>query len=291
MIAKAGLPKVPLIIGFLLSIITTIFGLAIPLLTREIVDGFAISSINIVIIIAIVAVFILQAVVDGTSMYLLSYVGQKVVARLREMMWKKLIRLPVSYFDGQQSGETVSRVVNDTGIVKDLISQHFPNFISGLISIIGAVIVLFIMDWKMTLIMFISVPVTAIIMIPLGSKMAKISKGLQDETAKFTGNIQQTLSEIRLMKSSNAENVEENKGFKGIKNLFGFGLKEAKIFALITPIMYTIVMIVIVVIIGYGGVRVAEGSMTTGSLVAFLLYLFQIIYPITAFAMFFTELI
>ncbi|KGR79472.1 ABC transporter ATP-binding protein [Ureibacillus manganicus] len=290
LIAKAGLPKMQLIFGFLLSIITTIFGLAIPLLTREIVDGFAVSSINIVIVIAIVAVFILQAIIDGTSMYLLSYVGQKVVANLREMMWKKLIRLPVSYFDKQQSGETVSRVVNDTGIVKDLISQHFPNFISGLISIIGAIIVLFIMDWKMTLIMFISVPVTAIIMIPLGSKMAKISRSLQDETATFTGNIQQTLSEIRLMKSSNAEVYEENKGFKGIKNLFKFGLKEAKIFALISPIMYTIVMIVIVVIIGYGGVRVAEGSMTTGSLVAFLLYLFQIIYPITAFAMFFTEL-
>ena len=290
LIAKAGLPKMQLIFGFLLSIITTIFGLAIPLLTREIVDGFAVSSINIVIVIAIVAVFILQAIIDGTSMYLLSYVGQKVVANLREMMWKKLIRLPVSYFDKQQSGETVSRVVNDTGIVKDLISQHFPNFISGLISIIGAIIILFIMDWKMTLIMFISVPVTAIIMIPLGSKMAKISRSLQDETATFTGNIQQTLSEIRLMKSSNAESYEENKGFKGIKNLFKFGLKEAKIFALISPIMYTIVMIVIVVIIGYGGVRVAEGSMTTGSLVAFLLYLFQIIYPITAFAMFFTEL-
>lgn len=290
LIAMSNLPKTPLIIGLILSIITTVFGLAIPLLTREFVDGFALSSINIIVVIAIIIVFILQAVIDGTSMYLLSYVGQKVVANLREIMWEKLIRLPVTYFDKQQSGETVSRVVNDTGIVKDLISQHFPNFISGLTSIIGAVIVLFIMDWKMTLIMFISVPLTAVIMIPLGSKMAKISKGLQDETAKFTGNIQQTISEIRLMKSSNAENFEEKRGFKGIKNLFTFGLKEAKIFALISPIMYSIVMIVIVAIIGYGGIRVAEGTMTTGSLVAFLLYLFQIIYPITAFALFFTEL-
>lgn len=123
-----------------------------------------------------------------------------------------MIRLPVSYFDTQQSGESVSRVVNDTGIVKDLISQHFPQFISGLISIIGAVIILFIMDWKMTLIMLISVPVTVVIMVPLGSKMAKISKGLQDETATFSGNIQQTISEIRLMKSSNAEKFEEQKG-------------------------------------------------------------------------------
>src|SRR5690606_41874935 len=93
-----------------------------------------------------------------------------------------------------------------------------------------------------------------------------------------------------LMKSSTAEGYEEDKGIKGVRKLLTFGLKEAKIFALIGPIMYTIVMIVIVVIIGYGGIRVANGSMTTGSLVAFLLYLFQIIFPITSFAMFFTQL-
>src|SRR5690606_33434420 len=210
--------------------------------------------------------------------------------RLREMMWFKLIRLSVSYFDKQPSGESVSRVVNDTGIVKNLISQQFPQFITGLITIIGAIIILLIMDWKMTLLMLIAVPVTFIIMMPLGSKMAKISKGLQDETATFTGEIQQTLSEARLMKASTAEEVEKTKGMKGIVKLYDFGLKEARIFALIGPFMYTVMMFVIVVIIGYGGIRVAEGTMSTGSLVAFLLYLFQIIYPVTSFAMFFTEL-
>ena len=106
----------------------------------------------------------------------------------------------------------------------------------------------------------------------------------------FSGGIQQTISEVRLMKSSTAETEEEKKGLAGIKNLYRYGLKEAKIFALIGPSIYTIMMLVIVAIIGYGGIRVAEGSMSTGSLVAFLLYLFQIIYPITSFAMFFTEL-
>src|SRR5690606_13032699 len=128
------------------------------------------------------------------------------------------------------------------------------------------------------------------IMMPLGARMAKISKGLQDETAKFTGDIQQTISEIRLTKASTAEDIEQEKGKRGINNLFKFGLREAKIFALIGPSMHMIMMFVIVVIIGYGGIRVAEGSLSTGSLVAFLLYLFQIIYPITSFAMFFTEL-
>lgn len=290
LIVSTGIPKGALALGLFFSIITTMVGLMIPLLTREFVDGFSLTTISTTLIIVIVAVFILQGVVDGVSTYMLAFVGQKVVANMREKMWLKMLRLPVSYFDAQKSGESVSRIVNDTGIVKDLISQHFPQFISGLISIIGAVIILFVMDWKMTLIMLISVPVTVAIMMPLGSKMAKISKGLQDETAVFSGKVQQTISEIRLMKSSNAETYEEQKGKEGIATLLRYGLKEAKIFALIGPFMHTVVMFVIVLIIGYGGIRVAEGTMSTGSLVAFLLYLFQIIFPITTFAMFFTQL-
>jgi len=290
LILSTGIPKLALAIGLIAGVLTTLAGLVVPLLTKNLVDGFSVSSLSVPIIIAIGVAFILQAVIDGVSIYSLSYVGQKVVAKLRDRMWKKLIRLPVSHFDEESSGETVSRVVNDTGIVRELISNHLPQFITGIISIVGAVTILLIMDWKMTLIMLISVPVTVAIMIPLGTRMAKISRGLQDETAVFTGNIQQTLSEIRLMKASNAEENEEAKGLSGIQKLFGFGLKEARINALIAPFMYLVVMVVIVMIIGYGGMRVANGTMSTGSLVAFLLYLFQIIFPITAFAMFFTQL-
>ncbi|WP_078592874.1 ABC transporter ATP-binding protein [Evansella clarkii] len=290
LILSARIPKLALTVGLAGSLITTIVGLSIPLLTRELVDGFSIEALNPFLIAAIVIVFILQAVTDGISMYALAYTGQKIVASLREKMWYKLLRLPVKYFDKNKSGETVSRVVNDTGIVRDLISTHFPQFITGIITIIGAVTILLVMDWQMTLLMLISVPVTVLFMVPLGRKMAKISRGLQDETAKFTGSVQQTLSEIRLMKASNAEETEEKKGAARIEELFSYGLREGRIFALISPLIYLVVMVVIVVIIGYGGIRVAEGTMTTGSLVAFLLYLFQIIFPITTFAMFFTQL-
>ncbi|QFT87774.1 Multidrug resistance ABC transporter ATP-binding/permease protein BmrA [Bacillus sp. THAF10] len=290
LILSTKIPKLALTLGLLGSLITTMVGLSIPLLTREMVDGFSMEAISITLVIIIATVFILQAVIDGLSTYSLAYVGQRIVAGLREKMWNKLLRLPVSYYDKKTSGESVSRVVNDTGIVKDLISQHFPQFITGIITIIGAIIILLVMDWKMTLLMLISVPITTLVMIPLGTKMSKISRGMQDETATFTGSIQQTISEIRLMKASNAEAAEEGKGRKGIRTLLTFGLKEARIFAVIGPLMYMVVMLVIVIIIGYGGIRVAEGTMTTGSLVAFLLYLFQIIFPITSFTMFFTQL-
>ncbi|WP_112180502.1 ABC transporter ATP-binding protein [Paraliobacillus zengyii] len=290
LILSTKIPKIALTLGLVGSLVTTLVGLSIPLLTREMVDGFSMESLNVFLIGIIILVFILQAVTDGLSMYALAYVGQKIVANLREKMWFKLLRLPVNYYDKNKSGETVSRVVNDTGIVKDLISQHFPQFIGGIITIIGAVTILLFMDWKMTLLMLIAVPITVLFMVPLGRKMSKISRGLQDETASFTGSVQQTLSEIRLMKASNAENTEEKKGLSRINKLFSFGLREGLVFSLIAPLMYLVVMVVIVVIIGYGGIRVADGTMTTGSLVAFLLYLFQIIFPITSFAMFFTQL-
>lgn len=290
LILSTKIPKGALFIGLSASIITTLAGLVVPILTKNLVDGFSVSSLSMPLLIAIGVAFVVQAIISGISIYLLAAVGQKIVASLRERMWLKLVRLPVGYYDQTSSGETVSRVVNDTSVVKDLITDHFPQFITGIISIIGAVTLLFIMDWKMTLIMLIAVPVTLIVMIPLGKRMAKISRGLQDETAAFTGSVQQTLSEIRLMKASTAEKDEEAKGLEGIGRLLKFGLREAKIFALVAPIMQFVVMLVIVMIIGYGGMRVASGAMSTGTLVAFLLYLFQIIMPITTFAMFFTQL-
>ncbi|WP_020616364.1 ABC transporter ATP-binding protein [Paenibacillus daejeonensis] len=290
LILSTRLPKFPLVFGLTASVLTTLAGLVVPLLTRNLVDGFSVESLSWPLIFAIGGAFIVQAVISGFSIYLLSLVGHTIVARLRDKMWVKLIRLPVSYFDKQSSGQSVSRIVNDTSVVKDLISNHFPQFVTGIISIIGAIIILLLMDWKMTLLMLVSVPITLAIMIPLGRRMAKISRGLQDETAVFTGHVQQTMGEIRLMKSSNAEGYEESKGLAGVERLRGFGLKEARIFAFIGPVMYLVVMVVIVMIIGYGGMRVASGTMSTGSLIAFLLYLFQIIMPITSFAMFFTQL-
>ncbi len=284
------IPKSALAFGLIASLVTTLVGLVVPLLTKNLVDGFSLESLSAPLIAGIVVAFIVQAVINGVSIYLLSMVGQRVVAGLRERMWAKLIRLRVSYFDQHSSGETVSRVVNDTGVVRDLITDHFPAFITGIISIIGAVVILVVLDWKMTLVMMLSVPLTVAVMVPLGRKMAKISRNLQDETAHFTGHVQQTLGEIRLMKSSTAENTEEAKGVEGIDKLFKLGMKEAKIYALIAPLMYLVVMVVIVSIIGYGGIRVANGEMSTGSLVAFLLYLFQIIVPMATFARFFTEL-
>lgn len=290
LIKGANPPKWLFIIGVLLSVTTTLVGLLLPLLTKKFVDGFSISSLSAGQIAVFAAVLLIQAISSATSIYLLSRVGNQVVANVRHRLWKKMIVLPISYYDDSQTGENVSRVTNDTAILKGLITEHITNFLTGIISIIGSFVLLLILDWKMTLVTFSIIPVIVLIFIPIGKQMSKLSKLTQDETAKFTSLISQVFSEIRLVKVSNAESTEMTNGSKGINKLLSFGIKEGKLHALIGPIVSFVLMLILVVIIGYGGVRVSSGAITAGALVAYILYLFQIIFPVTQITHFFTEL-
>lgn len=187
------------------------------------------------------------------------------------------------------TGETISRMTNDTGIVKQLIAENFTGFLSGIISVAGSVVVLFYMDWRMTAVMLGVIPIAALFMVPLGRQMYLVSKGLQTETASFTATLTQVLSEIRLVKSMNAEPREYAAGEQGISSLFRFGRREAKIQALIAPLMFFVMMMLLVVIVGYGGMRVSSGALTAGELVAFILYLIQIVMPMSQISTFFTQ--
>jgi len=279
-----------LITALLLSISSTAVSLIIPMFTKNLVDGFTVSSMEPMQIVLLAVAFVVQAIAGGLSIYMLNVLGQRVVASLRDRLWQKLLVLPVSYYDVNKTGETVSRVTNDTAIVKGFITEHMASFFSGIISVVGSFLVLLYLDWQMTLIMLAIIPIAALILYPLGRQMFKISKGLQDETASFTSVLSQVLSEIRLVKASNAEKREYEKGKRGITNLLRFGIKEGIVQSIISPIMSFVMMALLVVIIGYGGLRVSSGALSAGDLVAFILYLIQIIMPMSVLTMSFTQL-
>ncbi|MFB4367296.1 multidrug resistance ABC transporter ATP-binding protein/permease BmrA [Bacillus subtilis] len=273
-----------------LSVVTTLVSLLIPLLTKQLVDGFSMSNLSGTQIGLIALVFFVQAGLSAYATYALNYNGQKIISGLRDLLWKKLIKLPVSYFDTNASGETVSRVTNDTMVVKELITTHISGFITGIISVIGSLTILFIMNWKLTLLVLVVVPLAALILVPIGRKMFSISRETQDETARFTGLLNQILPEIRLVKASNAEDVEYGRGKMGISSLFKLGVREAKVHSLVGPLISLVLMAALVAVIGYGGMQVSSGELTAGALVAFILYLFQIIMPMGQITTFFTQL-
>lgn len=276
------------VIALVLSLVQTAASLAIPLFTRDVIDSFTVESFSMNIVLILVAIFIVQAIAGGISYYFLAYTGEKLVSDLREKMWTHVLHLPVTFYDETETGETMSRITQDTSVLKNLVTDHLVSFITGMVSVVGAVGILFYLDWKMTLIMLLIVPLTMLIILPLGRMMHRVAKATQNELARLSGHLGRTLSEIRLVKSYRAEHAEEKQGNIAIQSLFQYGLKEARIQAFLSPLMTLVMMGMMVFIFSYGGAQVAKGELSAGTLVAIIFLLFQMMMPFMQMARFFT---
>lgn len=276
-------------IGLFLSLLTSGASLIVPQLTKGLIDTSKLAKIDKTMLIVLVLAFVAQLAFGAIGSFLLRYVGESAVKTLREKLWSHLLQMPVGYYDDHKSGESSSRLVNDTTVIKDLVATQFPNFITGAIQLVGSMIILFVMDWKMAAMMFLAVPIMALIMMPIGRIMSRLGRQLQAATADFNAEASEKLSEIRLIKASNGEKFEKTSGGSFINKIFRLGIKDAKVEAMLQPIITTVMLGLFVGILGYGAVRVQAGTLTSGQLVAFLLYLFNIMMPAASFAMFFSQ--
>ncbi|WP_367296152.1 ABC transporter ATP-binding protein [Levilactobacillus yonginensis] len=276
-------------VGLFLGMLATGAQLAVPKLAQSLINGLG-HAMNQPLLITVIGLFIVSALVSAVSGALLGFFGENVVAGLRETLWQKLIRLRVSYFDNVKTGEMTSRLVNDTMQIKNLLANSFPQMVTSLLQLAGALVIMLLMDWKMTMIMFIAVPLVMAVMFPIMQLSRKIGHQRQDAMAAFSGVSDETLSEIRLVKSSNAESYEEQTGAKEIQSLYQIGLKEAIYDSIAGPAMTASMLAVFVGVLAYAAVRVSAGTMSMGTMFSFLMYLFQIIGPAGTLARFFTDL-
>jgi len=271
------------------SLITTTASLVVPLLTKNLVDGFSAKSLDPGVLVLMGLAFVLQAVGGALAGYALYYSGLKVVAAVRERLWNQYLRLPVALFDAKPAGDLASRMTNDTAVLQTLVGDQFPGFVTGVFSSLVGVGFLFWLDWQMSLVMLAAIPLVVAVMVPLGRIRWKTALEIQGETAKLSGILGQVLSEVRLVKASGAEGQERTRGHRAVADLFRLGQKEGKVQSVLSPIMGLVMMSLLVVVIGYGGLRISSGALTAGGLVAFILYLIQVVMPATQVAQFFNQ--
>ena len=279
---------IKLFVGILLGFISTGANLFVPQLAQKLINNF--KSISPTLAILTVVIFIAGLITSALSGLLLGIFGENVVAKLRKQLWQKLLKMPVKYFDDVKTGEISSRLVNDTSQVKDLLASTLPNAMTSLLQFVGALVIMLAMDWRMTLLMFVAVPLVILVMLPVMNQSRKIGRVRQDELAKFASDSTDVLGEVRLVKSSNGEEHELAKGNHRIDNLYHVGRKEALINSVTQPITNMLMMIMFLGILGYGAIRVMNGAMTMGALVSFLMYLFQIISPVVVISQLFNNM-
>ncbi|PTJ88193.1 ABC transporter ATP-binding protein, partial [Staphylococcus simulans] len=168
-------------------------------------------------------------------------------------------------------------------------TDYLIPFFTGGITIIGSIIILFTIDWQIGLIFILVFPLAFMILKPIGNKMYTISKNIQNETAYLQKDLGKALGNIRLMKVSTAEGIETENGHNRIHDIYKYGLKNGKILSFVSPIMTTTVLMILVLILGFGVYKVSLNLISVGALIAIIFYIFQIMSPLTIMAQFFTQ--
>lgn len=269
-----------IIAAVIITSLGSLSGLLVPLFTGRIVDKFSVSSINWGMIGIFGAIFLVNALLSGVGLYLLSKIGEKIIYAIRSILWEHIIQLKMPFFDKNESGQLMSRLTDDTKVINEFISQKLPNLLPSVLTLIGSLVMLFIMDWKLTLLTFITIPIFVFIMIPLGRVMQKISTNTQSEIANFSGLLGRVLTEMRLVKVSNTERLELDNAHVNLKKIYHLGLKQAKISAIVQPISGVVMLLTIAIILGFGALEIGTGAITPGTLIAMIFYVIQLSMPL-----------
>lgn len=233
-----------------------------------------------IISVSIVVVFAIRGVFYYGQSYLVSYIGQRVVVDVREVMFRKFQRMPMAYFDKHQTGETMSYLTNDVGAIQSaLVDNLIEMFTEGAI-LIGSIGMMLYLDWKLTLLTLITVPLVGTAMRIFGKKIKSTGTVIQEKLADITSLLQESISSIRVVKSFVREKYEIDR-FK-VENELNFKatMKNVQLTSLLTPTVEFLAALAVTLIVWFGGYEVINGIMSAGALVAFLTYAVNLANPV-----------
>ncbi|HFK1452181.1 ABC transporter ATP-binding protein [Bacillus pacificus] len=272
--------KIFLSIIIAVSVLFTIASLLFPLLIKDIVSDVEKGTISTISIVILIAFLILKSMLEAINEYMISKFGNIIIRDLQKNIYSEILYYNVSFFDNYHSGEISSRIVNDTEVIKTLVSVHIPRMINGLIVVIGALVLTLILDWRLTIIILLITPLIFGTVLPLMNKLESVGDSQQKEKSIFISKTQETFKNIKMVKSSKAEKIEESSIYECINNLYKANLKESKLFAIVQPIVNLLLILGLLVVAGYGSYRIIDGTLSLSVLIAFIMYAIQMINPI-----------
>ena len=270
-------------IGLVFIVIRSLSGLVLPYETKNLLDVVVPSgdmSELWKLIFLVAGAILIQAATSFILTRLLSVEAQLLIAQLRAQVQKKLLTLPISFFDNNKSGALVSRVMNDVEGVRNLVGTGLVQLIGGTVTAIVAFIFLIKINAMMTLFVFLPVGLFGFIALKAFGYIRPIFRERGKINAEVTGRLTETLNGVRVIKGFNAED-QENKTFEGgVDRLYQNVKKSLTATALMTSSSTFLLGMATVGIMGMGGYFIMEDSMTAGDLISFLLFLGFMVAPI-----------
>lgn len=272
-----------LMMAILCTVMASACNLYLPWIIKDVVDKVLVQKDTFmlyVIAISIVVIFIIRGLFFYGQSYLMSWVGQKVVIDIRGEIFHKLQRLSLAFYDKNKTGTIMSYVTNDVAALQTAMVEKAVELVTEGLVLIGSIVAMLWLDWKLTLFTFCTFPVVLWFMDYFGKKIRKNGGEIQECTAELTSVLQETVSSARVIKSFVREDYEIDRFDNQNKENFYANMKNIKLNALLTPTVEFVAAVGVTVVMWYGGRSVIDGDITAGALVAFLVYAVNIANPI-----------
>ena len=271
------------LVGLVLIIIRSLSGMVLPYASKTLMDNIIpskdVSSLWILIIIVCSSILV-QALTSFSLTRLLSVEAQHLIYLLRSQVQRKLLSLPINFFDNNKTGALVSRVMTDVEGVRNLVGTGLVQLIGGPITAIISLVILININALMTVFVLVPVGIFAFIAMKAFVYIRPIFKNRGVINAEVTGRLTEILSGVRVIKGFNAEE-QENKSFqKGAEKLYLNVKKSLTATALITSSSTLLLGLASAGIMGIGGYFMMDNTMTFGDFISFTLFLGFMIAPI-----------
>ena len=272
-----------ILFGLILIFIRSFSGLVLPIASKKLIDEVIPSNdmqaLTTLLLIVFASVLV-QAVTSFSLTRLLSVEAQKLISELRTKVQRKLLTLPISFFDNNKSGALVSRVMTDVEGVRNLVGTGLVQLFGGTITAIVSLVLLIQINALMTVFVLVPVAIFAFIALKAFAYIRPVFRERGKINAEVTGRLTETLNGVRVIKGFNAEE-QENKIFEvGVERLFQNVKRSLTATALITSSSTFLLGIASAGIMGIGGYFIMGGKMTFGDFISFTLLLGFMIAPI-----------
>ena len=271
------------LLGIVLIILRSLAGLVLPYASKNLIDDVIpaqdVKDLTTLLIIVCFAILI-QAASSFSLTRLLSVEAQHLISLLRAKVQKKLLTLPISFFDNNKSGALVSRVMTDVEGVRNLVGTGLVQLVGGSFTAIISLVILIKINALMTFFVLVPVSIFAIIALKAFGYIRPIFRARGKINAEVTGRLTETLNGVRVIKGFNAEEQENETFEKGVERLFLNVKKSLTATALITSSSTFLLGLASAGIMGIGGYFIMNNSMTYGEFISFTLFLGFMIAPI-----------
>ena len=263
-----------------------------PWLIGRAIDGFILQGDPVGLarmMLLLLGVYLVGTLTSRGQIRQVGWIGQSVLASLRKRIFEQLQRLPLGYFDRRPVGDLMSRVTNDVDTLNQLLSQGLTQLLGSFFSLIGIVIAMLVLDWRLALVCFTIIPVMLLVNVYFARRARKAFRTTRETVGSVTAGIQEEILGIREAQAFNRtevniERFRERNAANRAANVQAVALTSA-----FSPAIDVLSTLATAVVIGYGGYLVVAGTLTIGVLTAFLIYVQQFFRPIQLASQVYTQ--